>query len=89
MEPSLSVRIFLELERIMKIVYILKKGFQHYPPCLTQVLYLNDLGADLLIYHGKNSDYIDSLFDSRHIEHYDHCVGTQSLARSAAAVHCV
>lgn len=71
----------------MKIVYILKKGFQHYPPCLTQVLYLNDLGADLLIYHGKNSDYIDSLFDSRHIEHYDHCVDRDSENKFESAVN--
>ena len=28
----------------MKIVYILKKGFQYFPPCLAQLLYLDDMG---------------------------------------------
>lgn len=54
----------------MKIVYIIKKGFQYYPPCLAQVLILNDLGMELEIYHGKNSEYIDGLLDIRQIKHY-------------------
>ncbi len=54
----------------MKIIYFLKKGFQFFPPCLAQVLMLNDMGADLVVYHGINSTYIDKLFDSRNIEHY-------------------
>lgn len=54
----------------MKIIYFLKKGFQFYPPCLAQVLMLNDLGADLVVYHGINSKYIDDLFDARNIKHY-------------------
>ncbi len=56
----------------MKIIYILKKGFQYYPPCLAQALYLNDLGVDLVIYHGNNSKYIDNLFDERKIEHHNY-----------------
>lgn len=55
----------------MKIVYFLKKGFQFYPPCLAQVLMLNDLGVELEIYHGKNSEYINELFDSRKIKHHE------------------
>lgn len=54
----------------MDITYILKKGFQYYPPCLAQVLYLNESGVQLTVYHGENSDYVNSLFDSRGIEHY-------------------
>ena len=55
----------------MKIVYFLKKGFQYYPPCLAQVLMLNDLGLEVEIYHGKNSEYINELFDSRKIKHHE------------------
>ena len=42
----------------MKIVYVLKKGFKFYPPCLAQVLMLNDKGIDLEVYHGCDTDYI-------------------------------
>lgn len=55
----------------MKIVYFLKKGFQFFPPCLAQVLYLKDLGAELEIYHGKNTTYIDTLFDNLHLIHHE------------------
>lgn len=54
----------------LKVIYILKKGFQYFPPCLTQVLYLNDLGIDLEIFHGNNSDYINFLLDQRNIIHH-------------------
>ncbi len=54
----------------MKVVYILKKGFQFYPPCLAQVLFLHDLGVDLVVYHGKNSEYINELLKKRNIENY-------------------
>ena len=54
----------------MKIVYILKKGFQYFPPCLAQVLYLNDMGVELEVYHGDNSDAINAIFDERGIKHY-------------------
>lgn len=54
----------------MKAVYLLKKGFQHYPPCLSEVLTLSDAGKSFAVYHGKNSPYIDGLLDSRGIEHH-------------------
>ena len=34
------------------------------------MLYLNDLGVDLEIFHGNNSDYINFLLDQRHIIHH-------------------
>ncbi len=54
----------------MKIAYILKKGIHCYPPCLAQIFYLDDLGADIVVYHGNNSEYVNQLLDSRGIEHY-------------------
>ncbi len=53
----------------MKIVYILKKGLQCYPPCMAQVLLLADLNADITIYHGNNTNYINQILDARGIEH--------------------
>lgn len=53
----------------MKIVYINKKGFHCYPPCLSQVLYLNDLGIDLEVYHGVESEAINEIFETRGIVH--------------------
>lgn len=64
----------------MKILYFLKKGFQFYPPCLAQILMLSDFGADLVVYHGINSEYIDNLLDSRNIEH--HLLKSDSLKNS-------
>ena len=55
----------------MRIFYFLKKGFQFYPPCLAQILLLNDLGVELEVYHGKNSDFINQLLDKREIRHYE------------------
>lgn len=54
----------------MRIIYIIKKGFQFFPPCLTQVLYLHELGAELTIYHGKNTKQIDDVLNSLGIDHY-------------------
>ena len=54
----------------MKIVYVLKKGFQYFPPCLAQVLYLDDMGVELEVYHGKNSDAINAILDKRGITHH-------------------
>lgn len=52
-------------------VLFLKKGFQFYPPCLAQILMLNDLGVELEVYHGKNSDFINQLLDKRKIKHHE------------------
>lgn len=65
----------------MKVVYVLKKGFQYFPPCLTQVLYLNDLGVDLEIYHGKNTEAIDNILDERGIIHHTFSLDKQSKNR--------
>ena len=54
----------------MKIVYILKKGFQYFPPCLAQLLYLDDIGVELEVYHGQNSDAINAILDERKIKHH-------------------
>lgn len=54
----------------MKVVYILKKGFHCYPPCLAQLLYLNDMGVDLKVYHGEESEKICKILDERGIEHH-------------------
>lgn len=53
-----------------KIIYILKKGFQLFPPCLAQLLYLNDMGVELEVYHGQNSDAINTILDNRGIKHH-------------------
>lgn len=54
----------------MKIYYILKKGIQCYPPCLAQILYLDDLGAELEVYHGQNSDVVNNILNQRGIKHH-------------------
>lgn len=54
----------------MQIVYIIKKGLQNFPPCLSQVLILNDMGVDIVVYHGINSAYINGILDERGIAHY-------------------
>ena len=62
----------------MKIIYLIKKGLQFFPPCLNQILFLNDLGMEVEVYHGKNSRFIDSLLDKRMIVHHTFKTDRQS-----------
>lgn len=62
----------------MKVIYLIKKGLQYYPPCLTQILYLEELGVDLEVFHGKNSEYINQLLDTKNIKHYTFVKDRQS-----------
>ena len=62
----------------MKIIYLIKKGLQFFPPCLNQILFLNDLGMEVEVYHGKNSRFIDSLLDKRMIVHHTFKADRQS-----------
>lgn len=62
----------------MKIIYMLKKGFQYFPPCLSQILFLNDLGIEIEVYHGKNSEFINRILDQRKIRHYTFKTDRQS-----------
>lgn len=62
----------------MKIIYLIKKGLQFFPPCLNQILFLNDLGMEVEVYHGKNSRFIDSLLDKRMIVHHTFQADQQS-----------
>lgn len=71
----------------MKVIYILKKGFQYFPPCLTQVLYLNDLGINVVVYHGEDTKQIYDLLESRKIEHYVFNSDKQSKNRFESAVN--
>lgn len=54
----------------MKIIYILKKGFKYYPPCLAQLLMLSDQGIELEVYHGLDTEYINALLEERGIVHH-------------------
>lgn len=64
----------------MKIAYIIKKGIHFYPPCLAQILYLNDLLIKVVVYHGNNSEYINKILDDRGIEH--HNIGTDADSKN-------
>ena len=65
----------------MKIIYVIKKGLQYFPPCLAQILCLNDLNVKMVVYHGKNTPQIDSILDQRGIEHYTFKADKQSKNR--------
>lgn len=54
----------------MHITYIIKKGLKCYPPALAQVLFLNDLGVDITVYHGHDTDYINNMLEKRKIKHH-------------------
>ncbi len=71
----------------MKITYIFKKGFQYYPPCLTQVLNLQDLGVELEVYHGENTAMIDKLLDERGITHYQFSKDIQSKNKFESGIN--
>lgn len=69
----------------MRIIYLIKKGLQYYPPCLAQVLMLNDLGAELVVYHGKNSPTINAILDKRMIKHFEFVSDRDSKNRVESA----
>lgn len=73
----------------MRIVYLIKKGLHCYPPCLNQVLMLDDLGVKLVVYHGKNSSAVNSLLDNRKIEHYEFSSDIDSKNRMDSAINFV
>lgn len=55
----------------VKIIYVLKKGFQFFPPAFAQVMFLHDLNVELLVLHGKNSTNIDEIFEENKIDHIE------------------
>lgn len=55
----------------MKIVYLLKEGIHVYPPCLTQILCLNDIGIELEVYHGITDQKVIRILEKRGIKHYN------------------
>lgn len=71
----------------MKIIYLLKKGLQCYPPCLSQVLILNDLKYDVEVFHGNNSSYIDKMLDERGIAHHVFKTDKKSKNKIESAVN--
>lgn len=71
----------------MKIVYIINKGLKCYPPCLTQVLYLHDLGYEIVVIHGLDSQLINDELDRRGIEHYVLKSDAEIRTRSQSALH--
>ena len=73
----------------MRIIYLIKKGLHCYPPCLNQVLMLDDLGVNLVVYHGKNSSMVNALLDNRKIEHYEFSSDTDSKNRLESAINFV
>ena len=70
----------------MKIIYILKKGLHCYPPCLAQVLYLNDLGVEVEVYHGKDTDAVNSILNKRGIVHHELSSDRTNKTRLQSAV---
>ena len=55
----------------MRIVYIIRKGLQTYPPCLMNILILKDLNIDVFVIHGKNTKYINDILNQRKIQHIE------------------
>jgi len=53
------------------LYYIIKKGLCSYPPCLAQVMLLNDLGIDFVLIHGKDPNYINDILNRRNIRHIE------------------
>lgn len=55
----------------MKVIYLIKEDIHIYPPCLTQILNLKENGIDIIVYHGRTSKQIISIFDKFCIEHHE------------------
>ncbi|WP_326716796.1 hypothetical protein [Vagococcus jeotgali] len=55
----------------MKIIYFIRNSLHMYPPCLSQILYLDDLGQDLLVCFGSCDPTVKKILDERNIEYID------------------
>ena len=55
----------------MKIIYLIKEGIHIYPPCLTQILYLNEIGVNLIVYHGITDCRTIEILDKYKVKHYN------------------
>lgn len=55
----------------MKIKYLLKEGIHLYPPCLSQILSLKDLGVNIEVYHGITDKNTIKILESHDIIHYE------------------
>lgn len=55
----------------MKIIYMMKEGIHLYPPCLSQILSLKQLGCDIEVYHGKTDKHTIKILQENNIKDYD------------------
>lgn len=52
-----------------KIVYIVKTKLHYYPPCISQIRMIKDLGVDIEVLYGTSEDTVLKLFDSENIKY--------------------
>ena len=55
--------------KVMKIIYIMRNALHLYPPCLSQILFLNDYGIDLLVACGNFDSSIENLLNRNGIRY--------------------
>lgn len=55
----------------MKIFYFIRNSLHMYPPCLSQILYLNDLGQEVIVCFGDCDSSVKAILDERGIEYID------------------
>lgn len=54
--------------RNKEVIYIIKEAVQVYPPCITQILMLNDNGVKVTVVCGECSEYLLKIFQERNIK---------------------
>lgn len=52
-----------------KIIYIVKTKLHYYPPCVSQIRMIKDLGYDVEVLYGTSNESALNLLDSEHIKH--------------------
>lgn len=55
----------------MKIIYIIRQELQVYPPCLTQIQYINDFGVEVMVVYGGCNEDVKKILDNKGIKHID------------------
>lgn len=55
----------------MKIIYIIRQELQIYPPCLSQIQYINDFGIEVLVAYGGCNEEVKKILDNKGIKHID------------------
>ena len=65
-----KVREMLKM-RYTKVIYVVKESLHIYPPCVSQIIMLNELGIEVTVLYGECDSNVIDMFNNRHVNCID------------------